>query len=308
MDKVQAVVVTHNRKEILTECMNAILSQTVPIEKLILVDNHSTDGTKSFLREKGYFNRPEIIYTRLSKNTGGAGGFYEGMKIARKTQPDWVWLMDDDVIPTETCLEELLNASKIINGEISFLASSIRGLNDKAMNVPKIFKDQFTKYTDWYQYLGQGIVQIVKATFVSVLVNIQAINQCGLPWPGFFIWGDDSEYTQRLVRDYGPAYMVGTSKALHERSSSEELSIIKEQNANRIPLYFYYYRNNFIVFREYEDFFYQFLCFGKWGWDLLNVILKGKYKAKKIRVMFRALFSFIFKTYNCKAFRNRATL
>ncbi len=308
MNKVQAVVVTHNRKETLTECMDAILAQTIPIERLILVDNDSTDGTRSFLREKGYFDRPEIIYIRLSQNAGGAGGFYEGMKIARKAQPDWVWLMDDDVIPAETCLEELLKASKIINGKISFLSSSVRGADNEAMNVPKIFKDQFTKYTDWYKHLDHGIVQVVKATFASILVNIQAVNQCGLPWARFYIWGDDSEYTQRLVRDYGPAYMVGKSKAIHERASSEELSIVKEQNVDRIPLYFYYYRNNFIVFREYEDFFYQFLCFGKWGWDLLNVILRSKYKAKKIGIMLKALFSFIFKTYDRTSFKNRELL
>ena len=44
--KVEAVVVTYNRKALLQECIDAILNQTVSVEKLILIDNNSTDGTE----------------------------------------------------------------------------------------------------------------------------------------------------------------------------------------------------------------------------------------------------------------------
>ncbi len=308
MSRVQAVVVTYNRKEVLTECLDAIFAQTVSVEKVILVDNNSTDGTEAYLQDKGYMDNPIIKYIKLPENVGGAGGFYAGMKAASEAQPDWIWIMDDDVLPEGTCLEELMKAREVIDGKVSFLASSVRGQNNEAMNVPKIFKDQFSKYTDWYKYLNDGIVQIVKATFVSLLVNIEAVNQCGLPWAKFFIWGDDSEYTQRVIRDYGPAYMVGKSLAVHKRSGSEELSIVKEENVNRIPLYFYYYRNNFIGFWEYEDALYKFLCLGKWGWDLFGVIFKGKYKRKKIGVMLKAIFSFVVGTYGRKEFRERSNI
>ena len=306
--KVEAVVVTYNRKVLLQECVDAILAQTVAIEKLILIDNNSTDGTEEFLKEKGYLDNPVIEYIKLPENIGGAGGFHEGMKKAREYQPDWVWIMDDDTVPTPTCLEELLNARKVIKGKVSFLASAVRGMNHEAMNVPKLSRKQFSKYTDWYEYLDQGIAQIVKATFVSLLINIEAINQCGLPWKEFFIWGDDSEYTQRIIRDYGPAYMVGKSLAIHKRVGSDELSLVKEQNKNRIPMYFYYYRNNLIGFWEYENALYRFLCLGKLGYDFFGVLFKGKYKFKKTGVILKAFFAFVFGTYDRKAFKNRAQL
>lgn len=302
------MVVTYNRKELLTECIDAILAQTVPVEKLILIDNNSTDGTEDYLRKKKYLDNSVIKYIRLPENIGGAGGFHEGMKVAREDEPDWVWIMDDDVLPTETCLEELLHAREVIDGKVSFLASAVRGSNDEAMNVPKINRKQFMSYTDWYRYLNEGIVQIVKATFVSLLINIEAIRQCGLPWSEFFIWGDDSEYTQRVIRDYGPAYMVGKSQAIHKRVGSDELSIVKEQNVKRIPMYFYYYRNNLIGFWEYEGALYRFLCMGKLGFDFLMVLIKGKYKFKKMGVILKAFFAFVFGTYDRKAFKNRAYL
>lgn len=307
-NRVHAVVVTYNRKVLLRECIDAILNQTTQVEKLIIVDNHSTDGTKEFLEGLNYLNNPVIEFMRLSENTGGAGGFHEGMKRAREYQPDWIWIMDDDTIPTETCLEELLNAKDCVKEKVSFLASSVRGMNNEAMNVPKISRKQSSSYTDWYEYLDKGMAKIVKATFVSLLINIEAVNKCGLPWKEFFIWGDDSEYTQRIIRDYGSAYMVGKSLAIHKRVGSDELSIVTETNKNRVPMYFYYYRNNLIGFWEYENALYKFLCMGKLGYDFLRVLLKGKYKGKKCMVIVKAFLAFVFGTYNRKAFRNRAEI
>ncbi len=303
-----AVVVTYNRKDILPLCLEAILAQSSVVTKIVLVDNASTDGTEALLKEKGYLSNEHILYKKLSSNTGGAGGFNEGMKIAHSLNPDWVWIMDDDVIPDRNCLEELLKANQAIKEDVSFLASAIRNADGKAMNVPKLDRRQFTKYTDWYQYLDEGIVSIVKATFVSLLINNEAIAKCGLPWAPFFIWGDDSEYTQRVIRDYGPAFMVGKSKAVHLRGSAEELSIVKETNVNRIPLYFYLYRNNLIGFWEYENALYKFLCMGKLGWDAVRVLLLGKYKGKKLLAILRAFFSFVFGTYDRKSFKERARI
>lgn len=304
--KIQAVVVTYNRKELLRECIDALFRQTASLEKIIVVDNASIDGTESYLKENGYLNSLQIQYVKLPENIGGAGGFYEGMKLAAKSRPDWIWIMDDDVVPAETALEELIKAIDIIHGKVSFLASAVRGINGEAMNVPKIAREQFNKYLDWYQYLDKGIVKIVKATFVSLLINMKAVEVCGYPWKEFFIWGDDSEYTQRIIRDYGPAYMVGSSRVLHKRVSAEELSIVKEQNKKRIPMYFYYYRNNLIGFWEYENVLYRFLCLGKLGYDLLGVLIKGKYKLKKMGVILKAFIAFVFGSYDRKAFQDRA--
>lgn len=308
MEKIIAVVVTYNRKNLLVECMQAILAQTFSVDKLLIVDNHSTDGTEEYLVQEGYLTNDKVKLVSLQENIGGAGGFHEGMKIARDYKPDWVWIMDDDVIPTPTCLEELIRASHIVPPKTSFLASSVRGMHNEAMNVPKITKEQYMKYTDWYQYLDEGIVQIAKATFVSLLINIHAVEICGLPWKKFFIWGDDSEYTQRIIRDYGPAYMVGKSLAVHKRASADALSIVKEENKNRIDMYFYYYRNNLIGFWEYESMLYRFLCMGKLWYDFLMVLLKGRYKFRKAKVILSAFFAFVFGTYDRKAFKNRDQL
>ena len=43
--RVVAVVVTWNRRELLTECLDALRGQTHPPEVVVVIDNDSTDGT-----------------------------------------------------------------------------------------------------------------------------------------------------------------------------------------------------------------------------------------------------------------------
>lgn len=248
--RVTCVITTYNRKELLMECLDAVLRQTYSVQRIVLIDNASTDGTKDSLLQHGYFDNPRISYVEMKTNTGGAGGFCEGLKRAGDDSSDWVWIMDDDTIPNNDCLENLIRAGSIIladNNDISFLASAVFGPNGESMNLPSIdMKPAPNGYASWYKYLKDGIVAINTATFVSILINKKALIRCGLPNPDFFIWGDDTEYTKRLSSFYGQAYFVGGSVAIHKRKSAKALDITSEQDADRIRLYKYLYRNDAI--------------------------------------------------------------
>src|ERR1035441_9411687 len=105
-ESIAAVVVTYNRKALLGECLDALLKQTHPLDAIYVIDNASTDGTKEFLNERGYLRESKIRYVPLPDNTGGAGGFYEGLRHAFEAGFDWFWLMDDDVEPYLDGLEQ----------------------------------------------------------------------------------------------------------------------------------------------------------------------------------------------------------
>ena len=130
-ETVCAVVVTYNRKELLIECLDGLLRQTRPIDAIYIIDNASTDNTPEFLKEKGFIQelppknltkswekefeiknltdgQPiKLRYIRMHENTGGAGGFHEGVKRAYEKGYDWLWLMDDDAEPYENALQLL---------------------------------------------------------------------------------------------------------------------------------------------------------------------------------------------------------
>ena len=146
--------------------------------------------------------------------------------------------MDDDTIPEPDCLENLLHASQILSeNNISFLASAVYGMNQECMNVPVLdIRNKSNGYPDWYRHLGDGMVAIRNATFVSIMIRNDAISQCGLPCKDYFIWGDDSEYTLRLTTYYGKAYFVGDSVAIHKRKIAKSLDIKNETESSRIVM------------------------------------------------------------------------
>lgn len=251
---VTALVVTYNRKALLMECMASIAAQNYPVLTTVVIDNASTDGTQElFTNGSSQLGNSKIDYHRMNKNLGGAGGFKEGLRIAAETGADWIWLMDDDCIPNHDALAELIGAAGVAleqGKEPSFLASSVFGPQGEYMNVPSVdTRPTKNGYPDWYASLADGMVEIESATFVSLLINCKAVEKLGLPVGNFFIWGDDTEYTTRLTHNFGPAYLVGSSRVLHKRVNAKSLDIKNENEPKHIERFHYLYRNNLIVQR-----------------------------------------------------------
>ena len=301
--KVIAVVVTYNRKAMLEKCIDALKKQTYKDMSILVVDNASTDGTAEYLES---IESDKIAYVNTGSNLGGAGGFYVGVKEAYERDAQWVWLMDDDVIPYTNALEELINATRVVRGKASFFASAVLSMDGQAMNTPGIDLRVKNGYPYWYEYLDHGIIKINAATFVSIMVKRDAIARCGYPCKDFFIWGDDSEYTKRLYRHYANAYFVGKSKVIHMREGAAALSIYSETNPNRVKMYFYMVRNTLTYTKEYADkkaYRKKLNEYRKDCWKLF--FSRDKLKWLKIKTIRKGINAYIFKKYNYEAFEKR---
>lgn len=78
--KICAVVVTYNRKELLEKQIIEILhNQELKIDAYYVIDNCSTDGTRSLVKE---YEGTVIKYCKTKSNCGGAGGFSYGLQRA----------------------------------------------------------------------------------------------------------------------------------------------------------------------------------------------------------------------------------
>jgi len=213
---IAAVVVTFNRKLLLKECLDALLKQTHPIDRIYLIDNASTDGTLDFLEGLGYLTHPLIEYIRLPSNTGGAGGFYEGLKHAHQASYDWIWVMDDDAEPMPNALEILLNSKspeelKIFSG----LCGIKIGLDGSPQYVHRGRFSSSIGAVPLTMQEAQSEQAISYASFVGLLINTKAIDLIGYPLPEFFIWFDDIEYCQRM-QTFGPIFYNPASVILHK--------------------------------------------------------------------------------------------
>ena len=192
-----AVVVTYNRRDLLLESLAAIQAQTRQPDTVIVVDNASDDGSAAAVREKF----PTVHVARLDRNTGGAGGFAYGMKLALDNGADLIWLMDDDTVPEPDALRALIEARGRRDGQPpALVASRVLWTDGRAhpMNTPRV-KPMATK-AERADAERAGCLPIRSASFVSVLVDGDQARRRGLPQADYFLWNDDFEFTTRLLR------------------------------------------------------------------------------------------------------------
>jgi len=131
-----------------------------------------------------------------------------------------VWVMDDDTIPEPPALERLLEVLERLDGlpEPSLLASKVVWTDGRVhpMNPPAPDPRDIDLYL---RALEQGLLPIRANTFPSLLVRREAIERHGPPRKGFWLWADDIDFTQRILRDE-PGYAVPTSVALHKTKTA----------------------------------------------------------------------------------------
>lgn len=262
--KVLAVVVTYNRKALLKECLAALLSQTYDRLEILVVDNASTDGTEKLMSQ---YSQANIHYVNTGSNLGGAGGFQFGIKEGLKTDANYLWLMDDDSIPTPSALQNLMFSANIL-GSFGFLSSKVLWKDHSIcnMNIPKV-----SIYRKLHDFDGSP-KPIEMATFVSFLVPTKIVKKVGLPIKEFFIWSDDFEYSSRISAKY-PSYFVPSSVIIHKCKSNNGSNIVTD-TPDRLNRYKYAYRNEVYVYRRS----------GLLGW--LHIILKDT--RDFLQVMFKA--------------------
>jgi len=271
-ETVCAIVVTFNRKDLLIECLDALCKQTRPIDALYIIDNFSNDGTAELLFENGYLkklppenltepfeteidfdnseflgtfddeiataeNRFKIYYVRMNENTGGAGGFHEGVKRGYEKGYDWLWLMDDDGVPEKKCLELLIgNTSK----SLQYIAPNLIDGDGKSH-----FEYKFSNSkTD--------IVNDIGGPFNGILISNTIVKEIGFPMKNYFLWGDEHEYTNRIQEAGFPVATAKKAIHFHKRTS------IDYKNAPRL---FFLVRNSIYNYRLFKGIYRSRICY-----------------------------------------------
>ena len=203
--KIAAVIVTFNRLEDLKKTLEAYEQQTVPISYLIVVDNHSGDGTDAYLQEwskgKGIFKR--IVYI-LPENRGGSGGFCFGMIKALELDCDWVFLADDDAVPHKNMFAELTCFGELHPEEMKEAVALCAAVNNHGTHTG-VHRCKLHKTPIGYYEISAPESDFEKAffyidlySFVGTLVRKEALEKAGPARGDFFIYNDDYEHAVRV--------------------------------------------------------------------------------------------------------------
>lgn len=287
--KVAAVVVTYNRKELLRECLEALLNQTSPLDEIIVINNASTDGTAQLLVEQF----PQLAGVTLPENRGGAGGFHEGIRLAYEKGHDWIWVMDDDAIPEDGALKKLIESEALRDTTVYALASVVL---DKARVICTGHRRLFDRrrgiehHADIKSYSHEAF-DVDTASFVGMFIGRHAVGSVGLPEKDLFIYYDDTEYCLRIRRQGGRIVTVPSSAIVHMTGECGG----KRKRDRRASLSwreFYGRRNRLYAYRKHGDLGFRFYVA-----ELISVarsqagiVLFRKNKLVSTRILWKSLF------------------
>lgn len=243
-------VVTFNRSGLLTGLLESIVRMTPKPGHLVIVDNASTDDTTEVVESFRDRLGTELVYRRLDTNTGGSGGFSEGMRVAYELGSEWIWLMDDDVEVIEDGLAKM--------GRWTARFKSIQGR-----------RYDYDGSEFYWQYriaepLGipipfapagfdeSGYKPMNSGCFEGMFIHRGIVERIGLPDPRFFIYWDDQTYGW-LASRLTESVIVNEFVLRRTREIKQWDMGVRHMNASSNAYRYYIMRNRAIIQQYYRS-------------------------------------------------------
>jgi GT2 family glycosyltransferase len=236
--RLSVIIVNYNVKHFLEQCLLSVqrACEKLPSE-IIVVDNHSLDGSVEMLRRKF----PNVKLIASEKNLGFSKGNNLGIAQAGG---EFILLLNPDTVIEESTFEKTIAfmdarpeagalGVKMIDGKGRFLPESKRGLPTPEVAFYKMFglaalfpqSLRFGKYH--LTYLDKDKtheVDILSGAFF--LVRREVLNKIGLLDETFFMYGEDIDLSYRIQQaGYKNYYFADTSIIHYKGESTKKTSV-----------------------------------------------------------------------------------
>jgi N-acetylglucosaminyl-diphospho-decaprenol L-rhamnosyltransferase len=245
------VIVSWNVRELLRRCLRSIdasLRGTQISYRIVVVDNASTDGSASMVRDK--FSH--VLLIENTTNRGFAGGNNDGLRALGLFQPTdehlrwprYVMLLNPDTEIVGDALSRLVSyldehpGTIAVGPQLRYGDGSLQSSRRRFPSIPMLFMES-TILEQWWpanpwarRYrmedrppLGdQPVNWLVGA---ALMVRAEAIEAAGPLDEGFFMYSEELEWQYRLahLRRSGRSpivYLAGAVIIHHEGRSSEQ--------------------------------------------------------------------------------------
>ena len=271
-----AVIVTYNRKELLGNNIRMLLKQTLPFDRIFIVDNCSTDGTYDYLIQQGWMDEGPFVYVKTASNIGGAGGFYTGTKAAFEAGADWIVLMDDDgAAADERTFALLFQAARKLYAKNRKLFVNALVQQGELLS----FKiDRMYSVEEALAAAREGIIEGAANPFNGTMLSRELVEAIGYPNPDFFIKGDEVNYKQRAFDAGAHVVTVVDARYIHPRPDTQEKTVL----GKKIPFFVEAPWKEYYAARNFTYMYKQ----------------KGKYKAIAFELIFVKLLAIM--SMKCK--------
>lgn len=211
--KIFTIIVTYNGMKWLKRCLDSLRSSTMPTIPVV-IDNNSTDGSVSFVKE----NYPEAIVFQQDKNLGFGQANNVGIRYAMDNGADFVMLLNQDASIKADAIQLLVNASD----GLSML--SPMQLNGDGSRLDKHFKKSLLDSDNGW--VDDVAVSKCKARYKTNEVCAACwfmpralIEKIGGFNPLFFHYGEDNNFLQRLDYHNISTFVIPHAFMCHDREN-----------------------------------------------------------------------------------------
>ncbi|MBV9464120.1 MAG: glycosyltransferase family 2 protein, partial [Verrucomicrobiae bacterium] len=218
------LIVNWNGRKFLEECFAALRAQTLAPDRILLVDNGSTDGSVDWMKE----NAPTVEVLALGRNTGFAEGNNIGLRKLFENPPTYVALLNNDTRAEPQWLEALV--SELEKDASLGSAASCMVYHSKP--------EEVNNAGDQPLWDGAGIArgrhrpdeefaipaEVFGPCGGAALYRLEALRQCALGDDyfdsGYFAYNEDVDLSWRLRRRGWKCLYVAGARVLHHHGGS----------------------------------------------------------------------------------------
>lgn len=238
---VYVIVLNWNGLADTTACLESCRKITTRGVRLLVVDNGSTDGSETGLRERF----PDLELLQTGSNLGFAGGNNVGMRHALARGADWVLLLNNDTEVAPDFVEALLRAAQS-DPAFGMLVSKIYFFDPP--DVLWYAGAYMHERLGWGNHRGTGqrdvgqfdaIEETNRPTGCSLMVSRAVCEKVGLLSEEYFCYCEDLDWGMRARSAGFKVVYVPASKVWHKVSRST--------GGSRSGVSLYYYVRNLLL-------------------------------------------------------------
>jgi GT2 family glycosyltransferase len=192
------VILNTNRCNDTLECLASLKESSYKNHKVIVLDNHSTDGSQQAIRELF----PDVQLIELEENRGYAGNNNFGIDAAIQQGADWVFVLNEDTIIDPGCISNLVEVGEsdpgvgivgpmVYHHDEPDIIQSAGGMLGQKWESIHLGKNE----PDLGQYSEPHTVEWISGC--AILVRRAAIEQIGMLDPKFFYYWEETEWCLR---------------------------------------------------------------------------------------------------------------
>lgn len=235
---------TYERPEILLDTISKVFAQTLPPEKLLIVDNSETNRTE-LLMSKLDDSRAE--YFRVGYNAGPAGAAKIGLQKLADAGYDWIYWGDDDDPPTfEDSFEKLFAMiDSNAHSEIGIVGGVGQYFNRSTGVIERVSNNELME--------SKTLRVDSIAGGQTMVVNARVVREGILPNEKLFFGFEELDFCLR-VKKAGfnllvPCDLFIRSRVKYNRINLEK-SIYIKQEISKLPRQYYSTRNMLHILRQ----------------------------------------------------------